>query len=64
MRSVTSTTSSWFNSSCKPAAKLEIHEIPRTFKSECAATITSGTVDIPTASAPNDLKARISAGVS
>ena len=33
-RSVTSTTSSWFNSSWKPAAKLVIHEIPRTFKPE------------------------------
>ena len=30
----------------------------------CRAAITSGTVDIPTASAPMFLKARISAGVS
>ena len=35
-----------------PAAKLVIHEMPRTFNPLCAATITSGTVDIPTASAP------------
>lgn len=33
-RSVTSTTSSWLSSSWKPAAKLVIHEIPRTFKPE------------------------------
>ena len=33
-RSVTSTTSSWLSSSWKPAAKLVMHEIPRTFRPE------------------------------
>jgi len=47
-----------------PAAGLVIPEIAATFNPHCRATIASGTVLIPTASAPNRAKARISAGVS
>ena len=38
--------------------------MPQTGRPMCAATITSGTVLIPTASAPNVRAARTSAGVS
>ena len=41
-----------------------IHETATTFIPQCLAVIASGTVDIPTASAPNILSALISAGVS
>ena len=41
-----------------------ISEKPSTFIPACEAAITSGTVDIPTASAPSARNARISAGVS
>ena len=41
-----------------------IQEMPSTFIPACEAAMTSGTVDIPTASAPSARKARISAGVS
>ena len=47
-----------------PAAMLVMHEMPSTSSPMCRATIASGTVDIPTASAPSARKARISAGVS
>ena len=46
------------------AVSIDYADIPNTFKPEWAATITSGTVDIPTALAPKVWKARISAGVS
>ena len=42
----------------------EIQEIPKTFSPSALAIIDSGTVDIPTASAPHFLNACISAGVS
>ena len=41
-----------------------MHEIAATFKPHCRATIASGTVLMPTASAPSRANARISAGVS
>ena len=47
-----------------PAAIFGIHETPKTFIPACTAATTSGTVDIPTASAPATLKNLISAGVS
>ena len=45
-------------------AKLLIHERPMVFMPNAFATIASGIVDIPTASAPNLANALISAGVS
>ena len=50
--------------SCMPAAMFAMHDTPRTSSPMCRATIASGTVDMPTASAPRTRKARISAGVS
>ncbi len=47
-----------------PVAILEIAEIPTTRIFSWAHTITSGTVDIPTASAPMVFKNEISASVS
>jgi hypothetical protein len=41
-----------------------MQEIPSTRRPSARATITSGTVDIPTASAPRRASIRISAGVS
>ena len=41
-----------------------MHEMPSTSSPMCRATIASGAVDMPTASAPSVRKARISAGVS
>ena len=41
-----------------------MHEMPSTSMPMCRAAIASGTVDMPTASAPIARKARISAGVS
>src|SRR5574342_305474 len=62
--SVVSITSSWLNGWSRiPAAILEIQEMPSTSKPECLATITSGTVDIPTASPPNVRANLTSAGV-
>jgi hypothetical protein len=51
-------------SSESPAALLVIVEIAATFRPRKRARITSGTVDMPTASAPRMRIARISAGVS
>src|SRR3990167_8113858 len=48
----------------KPAAALVIAATHATRIPQCRAIMTSGTTDIPTASAPHCLKARISAGVS
>jgi hypothetical protein len=48
----------------EPAALLVIVEIAATFRPRKRARITSGTVDMPTASAPRMRIARISAGVS
>ena len=58
-------TSAW-SSGCgsTPAAMLVMHEIPSTFRPMWRATIASGTVDMPTASAPIVRRNRISAGVS
>src|SRR5450432_333089 len=47
-----------------PAAIFVTQEIPNTRIPECRAASTSGTVDMPTRSAPSVLNARISAGVS
>ena len=58
-RSITSTTSSWLSSSWKPAAKLVIHET-KNLQAECAAMMTSGTVDIQTHLHQGVLNARIS----
>ena len=65
MRRAVSITSAW-SSGCgsTPAAMLVMHEIPSTSIPMWRAAIASGTVDIPTASAPIVLKYRISAGVS
>ena len=58
-------TSSWVNFALpNPAARLVIQEIAATRRLYWLATMASGTVLIPTASAPSFLKARISAGVS
>ena len=43
---------------------LVIKEMPTTFMPQCAAHMVSGTVDMPTASAPMIRAMRISAGVS
>ena len=43
---------------------LLITEIPRTRRPACTAAMTSGTVDMPTASAPIRRRNRVSAGVS
>ena len=51
-------------SSLRPAAMLVIVEIAATLRPRNRARITSGTVDMPTASAPSVRMARISAGVS
>ena len=48
----------------KPAARLEIKVKPATFNPAARARMASGTVDMPTASAPRLRNARISAGVS
>ena len=61
---VASTSSCTSGSGSTPAAMLVMHEMPATSMPMCRATIASGTVDIPTASAPMTRKARISAGVS
>ena len=42
----------------------EMHEMPSTSMPMWRATMASGTVDMPTASAPSVRNARISAGVS
>ena len=47
-----------------PPARLVMHEMAATASPHCRATIASGTVLIPTASAPSRRNARISAGVS
>ena len=47
-----------------PAAQLHMQESPATRMPIALAKIASGTVDIPTASAPAARKKRISAGVS
>ena len=47
-----------------PAAMLVMVEIAATFRPRKRARITSGTVDMPTASPPSVRIARISAGVS
>ena len=47
-----------------PAAALETRANARTSIPACRATIASGTVDIPTTSAPRVRSIRISAGVS
>src|SRR6185503_14144073 len=60
----------WVTSSCDsawpviPAAWLVMHEMPITRAPMCRATHTSGTVDIPTASAPSSCSILTSAGVS
>ena len=60
-----SSTSSWLKGFLLiPEAKLLIHERPMVFMPNAFATIASGIVDIPTASAPNLANALISAGVS
>ena len=48
----------------EPLAFSVITEIPRTSRPACTATITSGTVDMPTTSAPMPRKNRYSARVS
>ena len=57
---------SWCVSFCGriPAAMFVMHEMPSTSILMWRAAIASGTVDIPTASAPIVLRYRISAGVS
>ena len=56
---------SWESSSSpSPSARFVMQETAATRRPQWAATIASGTVDIPTASAPSVRKARISAGVS
>ena len=56
---------SWLSVSVpRPSARFVIAETAATRRPQWRATITSGTVDIPTASAPSILNARISAGVS
>lgn len=58
-------TSLWDNSvEDRPAALLVIKDIPSIFIPQCLATIASGTVDIPAASAPRMAMPLISAGVS
>src|SRR5258707_4386475 len=53
MRAAISSTSSWFSgASVVPAAMLVTQEIPRTRISLWRAAMTSGTVDMPTRSAP------------
>ena len=47
-----------------PAAMLVTQEMPSTFMPMWLAAITSGTVDMPTTSAPMVRRKRISAGVS
>ena len=47
-----------------PAAKFVMHDTPATAMPHCRATMVSGTVLMPTASAPSRANARISAGVS
>ena len=47
-----------------PSARFVIAETPATRSPQWRARITSGTVDMPTASAPSTRNARISAGVS
>ena len=47
-----------------PAAGLVMHEVPSTRMPRARAVITSGTVDMPTTSAPIRSSMRISAGVS
>ena len=47
-----------------PAAMLVMQLTPSTRMPQCRATIVSGTVDMPTASAPRMRAMRISAGVS
>src|SRR4029079_15306447 len=47
-----------------PSARVVIAETAATRRPQCRARITSGTVDMPTASARSVRKARISAGVS
>ena len=47
-----------------PAAMFVMHDRPSTRIPMCRAAMTSGTVDMPTASAPRVRAMRISAGVS
>ena len=47
-----------------PAAGFVMQEIPSTSIPMCRAAMASGTVDMPTASAPAVRRNRISAGVS
>ena len=64
-RVAVSSTSSWFNGwDSIPAAMFVMHEIPSTSTPMWRATMASGTVDMPTASAPMVLRYRTSAGVS
>ena len=57
---------SWWSSGAgsTPAAMLVMHEMPSTSMPMWRATIASGTVDMPTASAPIVRRNLISAGVS
>ena len=48
----------------RPAARLVMQDTAATLNPHCLATIASGTVLMPTASAPRRANARISAGVS
>ena len=58
-------TSSWVSSrGCKPAARFAMQEIPATRSPAARARTASGTVDMPTASAPRLRSSRTSAGVS
>ena len=58
-------TSAWFRVCLTiPAAMFVIVEIPATRTPACRRAIASGTVDMPTASAPSLRHIRISAGVS
>ncbi len=62
---VDSVTSSWLNACLLiPAARLVMQDNPTTFNPAALASNASGTVDMPTASAPKVRKARISAGDS
>ena len=54
----------WGDAHTGTAARLVSMESPPTFTPICRLTIASGTVDIPTASAPIPRRNRISAGVS
>ena len=64
-RAAVSRTSAWDTAfRVVPAAALVISEIPRTRKPACLAASASGTVDIPTASAPSVRSIAVSAGVS